>query len=529
MKNVILLASAILLLVVCANASRGEAFGIPLSYWGRTDRPPIAEQRKVALEIITDAILSPSLSSIAVVQSPMDALQRTVTNGVNVRRYMTILNFDIVFVSETIYGRPLPSKIYVIQDRMYGEKFISKPRNYRDRLFHHDDSVWLVFLQDDHVLNYDPNHNDENIRRQFEKLSAQGLTYNEILGGLGLDGTLTEDNMFSLIEEYASFLVDVEGPELPPVVKDREEARPLAQLSVPEPEGEFILPPEFLDDLFDILQLLANGDLMQLREQPPQRTKTGIDVAQRISERISDGAPIDHLKKDWARRTTTQPPPPEEMDVVFELSGTVRDEEGRAVTNANIMVSTRHALGGGGGITDETGHFRIVSRGALSRQLRFLVHANGYAPTIESIDLTEMDPDSIDLVVYHGEPVEFDISFERDARNDHSLQEGILYVIDQKHRMFAAMMAPNGHVSGQSAPFVYDLKQPIRLQRAIYTLLWIPSVDAAYDTPFSIHLGERELGSKSVEQIRIGEPAQEQLMDMNELEEQLLVFPTGAD
>ena len=493
------------------------------SYWADTPRPPITDQIELALDIISAALLSPSLSAIAIVQSPKDARIRAseAARGVNVIRLMEVLNFDVVFVSEALYGkRALPSQIHIVQDQMYGEKFFKKmPNNYRDRLFHYDDSMWLVFLQKDHVLNYEPYHTHVQIRRTMEGLSDKAATHEEFLAALGLGDVLTGHNMFSLVEDYASFLITAETPTLPPIVANGKRTRPFPQLSVPDTENELVLPSDFLEDLFDILQYLTQGKFARNWPSGQYRTTIGHALARRISERIDRGATTEHLKKQWVQRMKSPPPPFDDMDVIFELNGILRDEDGYPVSGAEIRVTDRHHPGLAGGMTDEAGQYSISSDRALPRDLRFWMQADGYAPTVQSINRRDVDSRLIELVISRGKPVQFDISFEQENWEGHALTSGHLYIIDQEHRMFVAMIRQDHAASEQRPSFVHDMAEPVRLCHAVYELLWIPA-----GAPFSIHLGERVLGVDDRENIVVEIPSRHVVLNSNQVEA-LLVFP----
>ena len=337
-------ATTIILAIACSTASAlGLSFApsdeVEISTIHPANRPSIAEQAAAAVTLITDSILSPELAAVAVVQSRKAGLLRidaariehynienvemltidqimSALNMISLGKIVRALNFTPLYLVETVYaGSELPSILAMIQDRMYRAKLIiptEKPLNFRPALFPDDDTVWLVFLKSDSVFNYEMSPLFASIAEQeiINNVLANQATVAGFKEGFMLEGVLSEENQFSLVEYYANFPLQKPGIAFTPFIIGEENFTSAEQL---HPSGwtgdpldftnELILPEEFLEDLRLIMQFAAayEADL----PLPTMQTPLGGQVLDRVRERLGEGASNAHLHADWLRPPLT--------------------------------------------------------------------------------------------------------------------------------------------------------------------------------------------------------------------------------
>lgn len=511
---------ALLCIVSCLFTTQNNVYGY-YGYMSTTPRPPIEEQRELAIEIITDTLLDPSLDAIAVVQSPVDAHARVGRSDLGVgslHDYMRAFNFDCVFVAETLYGENiLPAQINIIQEKMYSSHRwrYHPPRNYRDRLFHYDDSVWLVFLKRDHVMNYRRSSSNSHHTEIFiNEALDNDLSKDEALQVLNLDHILAEGSMFSLVEDFASFLIDVPGPKLVPIYRERKRIM-FPMLHVPDPDKEYVLPPEFLDDLSDILRALTDHDARRAMRAEELRTDPGRAIARRVFDR-ADKKGVNHLSRGWVRRYKTPSPSPERMDVVFDLRGTVRNEDGDPVPDAEVWVAERTDPGVVKKcITNAAGELSMSAERAISENLRILVLSARYASSAFSLKRDELE-----ITLKQGVPVRFDMEIEDKEGNQFDLKDGALYIIDSEYRVIIAAVGVRDIGADFPQWLWHHNSHYVRMLPKKYDLIWMLK-EKGGDT--GIYLGRRFIGDSEVERVVIETPSDIQLLDSNQILE-FLVF-----
>ncbi len=506
------------------------------TYFSNTPRPSVSEQRNVAIQIITDALLSPSLAAVAVVQSPIDTIHRirNIAPHVPYYQFMEALNFDFAFVAETLYGNDrVPLRIAVIQDQMFMEKYIGRrdlPRNYRDRLLHHDDSMWLVFLKEDHVLNYIPSSTIQAVMRQINNAIDSSASKDDVLQNLGIAELLPSNSMFSLVEEYSSFLIDAPGPKLEPVVRERRrEFHP--ELPVPDHSTEFIFSNEFCDDIVHILSILSSEGNAVNSGVIDLKTEEGRAVYRRVLNRVEDGASLAHLnvKRMNRRRPEATLPPKEE--VVFSVVGTVSDDEGQIIAEAQVRLIGTEANPlprDGLAETDDMGNFSIKLDRPLLSDIRTLVYAEGYARTPGILAIESMTVGKVELIVQRGQSVNLDVRVNIDSWKEKPIEGWGLAIIATSLRYpvpVAIVVDKIIHPRQEEDILFVDLEsaRSINLIPGEYDLVWFDR-----DDRLVIELGRYVLGESRYKRIEVHLPDPEDIEHRTSLQ-RLFRGDTGLD